>query len=418
MSMQKKVKLKRSLNLLDAVSICIGATIGAGIFVVVGLAAGLAGPGLVLSVLIAALVSSFTALSFAELSSAIPKEGGAYEYIYELVSPFFGFLTGWMVIFGQIFVGAAVSLGLATYLALFIPLPMKLLAVLACLFFISLNLTGVKQSSEVNDALVVLKVIALCIFIVAGVPHIQASNFSNLFPNGFFGVISGAALIFFAYIGYARVATISEEVENPKKTIPLSILIGLGISTALYLLVSFTAVGVVNYTTLSASGTPLADAMKLTGNELATFAVSLGAIFATSSVLLTTILGVSRISFSMARNKQIPNLINSLHPKFQTPYISIILTGLVMVALALFGDLKQVFSLASFSVIVTHILVNYSAIKLRAHPKFKIPLRPIPPILGIVSCSALLFFLPAETWVMAGVVLFLGIVFYLIKNRF
>jgi APA family basic amino acid/polyamine antiporter len=274
----------------------------------------------------------------------------------------------------------------------------------------------VKQSSEVNDALVILKIIALCIFIVAGALHIKTSNFSNLFPNGLSGVISGAALIFFAYIGYARVATISEEVENPEKTIPLSILISLGISTILYLLVSFTAVGVVNYNVLSVSGTPLADAMKLTGNELAMLAVSLGAIFATSSVLLTTILGVSRITFSMARNKQIPSFINSLHPKFQTPHISIMLTGLLMAALALFGDLKQVFSLASFAVILTHILVNYSAIKLRSHPKFKIPLRPIPPILGIVSCSALLFFLPFDTWIMAGVVLFLGVVFYFINK--
>lgn len=418
MSMQKKVRLKRTLNLLDAVSICIGATIGAGIFVAVGLAAGLAGPALVFSVLIAALISSFTALSFAELSSAIPKEGGAYEYIFEIVSPQLGFLTGWMVIFGQIFVGAAVSLGLATYLALFIPLPLKLIAVLACLFFILLNLVGVKQSSEVNDALVVLKVIALCIFVVVGVFYIKTPNLSNLFPNGLSGVISGAALIFFAYIGYARVATVSEEVEDPKKTIPLSIIIGLVVSTVLYLLVSFTAVGVVNYNVLSASGTPLADAMKFTGNDLAVLVVSLGAIFATSSVLLTTILGVSRITFSMARNKQIPSFINSLHPKFQTPHISIMLTGLLMAVFALFWDLKQVFSLASFSVILTHVLVNYSAIKLRSHPKFKIPLRPLPPILGIVSCSALLLFLPAETWVMSGVILFLGIVFYLIKNRF
>jgi APA family basic amino acid/polyamine antiporter len=416
--MPKRSGLRRTLGLFDAVSIGMGAIIGAGIFVALGIAAGMAGPGLILSVIIAGIVASFTALSFAELGSAIPKEGGAYEYVFSVVSPSLGFLTGWMWLFGQIVTGAAVSLGLAAYLALFVPIPLKLIAVSACLLFMLVNLIGVKQSGLVNDALVVLKIAALCVFVIVGVFHVQASNFSPLFPNGFSGVINGAALIFFAYLGFGRIATVSEEVKNAGKRIPLSILLALGISTLLYLLVSYTALGVVGYAKLSASGSPLADAMSATGNDLATWVVSIGGILATASVLLTTILGVSRVSFSMARNKQVPSFINALHPRFGTPYISILVTGLLMAFLAFAWDLKQVFSLASFSVIITHVLVNYSALKLgKDKRRFRVPFSPIPQLLGIVSCLVLAFSLLPETWAMASGVLAVGVIFYLLERR-
>jgi APA family basic amino acid/polyamine antiporter len=414
---RKPAKLLRSLSLFDATSIGVGAIIGAGIFVILGVATSLAGPAVLLSVLIAGVCSVFTALSFSKLSSAIPKEGGAYEYAFELFSPFIAFLTGWMWIFAQIVVGATVSIGLATYLALFIPLPVNLVAAGACLVFALVNLVGVKESATVNNALVVFKVAALLLFIAVGASHIQLSNFQPFLPNGFSGVISGAALIFFAYLGFGRIAIVSEEVKNPEKTLPLSILLALGISAVLYLLVSFTAVGVSGPSRISASGSPLADAMKITGNDLATTLVSLGAIFAIASVLLTTILGVSRVSFSMARNRQIPDFINSLHPSFGTPYVSILLTGLLMAALALTGNLLQVASIASFSIIVTHVLVNYAAIAVSTkQPKFRIPFYPLPPVLGIISCAALALSLLPGVWVAEAVVLCAGVAFYAISN--
>lgn len=413
---RKQIKLKRTLGLLDAVSIGLGAIIGAGIYVAVGIAAGAAGPGVMLSVILAGIVALFTALSFAALGSTITKEGGAYEYVYELVSPCLGFFTGWFWVFGQIVAGAAVSLGFATYLAILIPLPVKLVAAGACLLFMFLNLIGVKQSSLVNDALVASKVLVLLIFIMVGASYIKLSNFTPLMPNGFSGVVSGAALVFFAFLGYGRITTISEEVKNPERVVPLSVLLSLGISSTLYLLVSFTAVGIVGSTALSSSGSPLAVAMGATGNELAVFVVSLGGILATASVLLTTLLGVSRVSFSMSRNKQIPEFINAIHPRFMTPYISILLTGILMAALAFFGDLKQVVSLASFAVILTHILVNYSALKAKGRCKFSIPFYPIPPLLGMISCTVLMVSLLPSVWVAASVVLIFGIVFYLIRD--
>ncbi len=409
---RKQIKLKRTLNLLDAVSIGLGAIIGAGIYVVVGIAAGAAGPGVMLSVIFAGIIALFTALSFAALSSRITKEGGAYEYVYELISPSLGFLTGWFWVFGQIVAGAAVSLGFATYMAVLIPLPVKFVAAGGCLLFMLLNLIGVKQSSLVNDALVASKILVLCIFVAVGASYIKFSNFTPLMPNGFSGVVSGAALIFFAFLGYGRITTISEEVKNPEKVVPLSILLALGISSILYLLVGFTAVGIVGSNALSSSGSPLAIAMGATGNGLAVLVVSIGGILATASVLLTTVLGVSRVSFSMARNKQIPEFINAIHPKFMTPYISILLTGFLMAALAFFGDLKQVVSLASFAVISTHVLVNYAAFKVRDRCSFKIPFCPVPPLLGMVSCAALTLSLLPDVWVVALVVLLAGVVFY------
>jgi len=417
LAMPKQPKLKRALGLFDAVSIGLGAIIGAGIFVAVGVAAGLAGPGLIISVILAGIIASFTALSFAELGSAIPKEGGAYEYVFEIVSPFLGFLTGWMWLFGQIVGGAAVSLGLAAYLALFVPFPIKLIAVSACLFFMILNLIGIKQSSIVNDVLVILKIASLCIFVIIGIFHVQASNFSPLFPNGSYGILAGAALIFFAYLGFGRISVVSEEVKDAERVIPLSILLSLGISTILYILVSFTAVGIVGYSKLSASASPLADALGVTGNGLAVWAVSLGGILATASVLLTTVLGTSRVSFSMARNKQLPDVIAALHPRFGTPVYSILATGSLMALLAFALDLKQVLSLASFSTILAHALVNYSALKLgKTKRGFRAPFRPVPQLLGIISCVLLACYLLPETWAAASVVLFAGVVFYLFER--
>jgi len=410
---EKHTKLIKSLTLLDATSIGFGAIIGAGIFVILGVATSLAGPGVILSVIIGGAVAIFTALSFAVLSSEIPKEGGPYEYAYELFSPFTGFMTGWMLVFGQIVMGATVSIGLATYLALFIPVPINLVAAGACLVFTLLNVLGVKESARVNNAMVAFKVLVLLFFVAVGASYIQTSNFQPFLPNGFSGVISGAAIIFFAYLGFGRVAAISEEVKDPEKNVPLSIMLALGISLVIYLLVSFIAIGVSGYGRLSVSGSPLADAMRITGNGLAVFVVSLGAIVATASVLITTILGGSRIPFAMARNKQFPGFMTRIHPGFGTPYISILLIGLVMSALAFLGELKQVASVASFSIISVHVLVNYAAmVASRKGAKFRIPLHPIPPLLGIASCALLALSLLPEVWIVESIVLVAGIAFY------
>ena len=415
----KSFKLRRTLNLFDAISMGLGAIIGAGIFVIVGIAAGVAGPGLIYSVIIAGIVSLFTALSFAELCSVVTEEGGAYEYVFKVLSPSLGFMTGWMMIVGNIVAGAAVSLSLADYLAVLMSFPPNFLAVAACLVFTLINVVGARQSKIVNDVLVVLKVLILLLFIVLGAPHVNPANFSNPFPNGLVGIIGGAAIMIFAYLGYCNVTTISEEVVNPQKTLPMSILLSLAISALLYLLVSFTAVGVIDYRTLSKSGSPLADVMKASGNETFAWLVALGAIFATATVLHTIILSVSRIIYSMSRNHQTPRFINHIHPTFGTPYVSILLTGVPMALLALTGNLKEVVSLATILIVMSHLFVNYAAIEInrRTRPPFKIPFYPIPPILGIITFAALVVYLLQEVWLITVIVLAMGVALYYIDTK-
>lgn len=203
--------LKRTLNLLDATAIGIGAIIGAGIFVVLGIAIGYAGSAVIFSIIIAGIVASFTAFSFAELGSAIPKEGGAYTYAYELLSPNVAFIIGFLWIFAQIVAGVAISIGFASYFAALFPiLPVKVIAVIAALALTGLNLIGIKQSSTVNNVLVVVKVAILALFITFGLLNMHSQNFTGSSPNGIYGVLQGAGFIFFAYLGFGRIAALGE----------------------------------------------------------------------------------------------------------------------------------------------------------------------------------------------------------------
>jgi APA family basic amino acid/polyamine antiporter len=395
--------LRRTLSLFDATAIGIGAIIGAGIFVVLGIAIGYAGPAAIISIIMAGVVASFTALSFAEVGSAIPKEGGVYEYAYEMVSPFVGFIVGCLWLFAQIVAGTALSLGFGSYfVSLFPYLSPKLVAVLAASALTVLNLVGIKQSAFVNNALVVTKVAILLLFIVFGIPLINARNYSPFAPAGFSGVLQGTAFIFFAYAGFGRVATLGEEVKNPTRTLPLSILLALVTSVIIYALASLVATGLVNYTVLAGSGSPIADAARVTGNFAVVATVSLGALIATASVILTNLIGLSRVSFAMARNAQLPGPIARVHSRFGTPYVSVLGGGLLMIALVVLLNLTQTIAITSFSVLSLHVVVNYSAIRVRKNipnlRTFKTPAYPLIPLFGLVSCIVLMFSLPVLSW--------------------
>jgi len=421
--MEDKIELKRALNVFDATSIGIGAIVGAGIFVVTGISAGLAGPAVVLSVLISGAIASLTALSFAELSSAIPKEGGAYAYAHETISPFAGFMVGWLWLISNIVAGAAISIGLASYVAILIPvLPVKVVAIFACIIVTLVNLFGIKESSLVNNVLVLVKISVLCFFIAVGIFHLTPKNLAPLMPNGWIGVFQGAALIFFAYAGFARITTVAEEVKNAERTIPMSILLSLGICMVIYTLTSFTAVGLVNYRDLASSGSPLSDAAMATGNPLASLVVTAGAITATMSVLLTTIIGLSRVSFAMSRNLQLPRFVGKLHTRFRTPYMSIIMVGAAMTLLASFADLRQVVAVSSFASICYYATTNVSALLLRKRTRprigaFKVPLYPVFPLLGLASCITLIFFLAYDSILIGTFAAITGAVYYLTRKQ-
>jgi APA family basic amino acid/polyamine antiporter len=416
------VGLKRTLNLLDATSVGIGAIIGAGIFVVLGIGIGYAGPAIIVSIIIAGIVASFTAFSFAELGSAIPKEGGAYEFAFELISPFAGFLVGSLWLFAQIVAGAAISLGFASYFVAIFPIfPLKTVAVVAALTLTGLNVVGIKQSTTVNNILVIIKIAILCLFIGFGIFQIHPQNLSQFSPNGLIGILQGAGFIFFAYLGFGRIATLGEEVKNPERTLPLSVLIALVVSVLIYVLTGFTATGLQDYRILALSGSPIAEAAKVMGSLPIVAAVSLGALIATVSVLLTNLIGSSRVAFAMARNGQLPKSIAKVSSRFGTPYLSVFVMGLLLTALVSVLDLKQTVAITSFAILSVHLAVNFSAIRLRkkmpSSAGFRVPFYPLIPSLGLVSCIILMFSLPQESWIVAGVVVAISVVLYMLRRR-
>jgi APA family basic amino acid/polyamine antiporter len=413
----RQVRLKASLSLFDAVAISVGAIIGGGIFVVTGITAGLAGSALVISMLIAAGTSLLTALSFAELTAWQPKEGSIYEYTYQLISPFAGFLTGWMWVLSNTFAGAAVSLGFAYYLAALVPnLNPNHIAAIVCLVFTALNYYGSKQSALVNNALVTAKLLVLAFFIIFGLFYTNTSNFMPFKPFET-GVLYGACYIFFAFGGFARPAVIAEEIKDAKRNVPKAMLIALAISTLIYVLVGTVAVGLVGPARLADSSSPLEEAMKATGNPTSTTIISIGGLLATASVLLTSILGVSRMIYAMARRKDLPETLGKLHPRHNTPTYSTLIVGVAMTLLVLFFDLSRVVAISTFGLLFFYTLANVSALRLktqnRRYPK-------VFPAAGAITCLVMLVFLlfaSLQAWIIGTASLLVGAVYYVAKQR-
>lgn len=412
-----QVRLKASLSLFDAVAISVGAIIGGGIFVVTGITAGLAGSALVISMLIAAGTSLLTALSFAELTAWQPKEGSIYEYTYQLISPFAGFLTGWMWVLSNTFAGAAVSLGFAYYLAALVPnLNPNHIAAIVCLVFTALNYYGSKQSALVNNALVTAKLLVLAFFIIFGLFYTNTSNFMPFKPFET-GVLYGACYIFFAFGGFARPAVIAEEIKDAKRNVPKAMLIALAISTLIYVLVGTVAVGLVGPARLADSSSPLEEAMKATGNLTSTTIISIGGLLATASVLLTSVLGVSRMIYAMARRKDLPEKLGKLHPRHNTPTYSTLIVGVAMTLLVLFFDLSRVVAISTFGLLFFYTLANVSALRLktqnRRYPK-------VFPAAGAITCLVMLVFLlfaSLQAWIIGTASLLVGAVYYVAKQR-
>jgi APA family basic amino acid/polyamine antiporter len=408
--------LKREIGLFGATALGIGAIIGSGIFIVTGIVAGMAGPAMIISVLIAGVIALFSALSVAELSAYLPEEGGTYAYAKKLISPFAGFIAGWIWVFSNIFVGAAVSLGFAHYfVTLFPAVPVKGIAVIVCIIFIIINSIGLKESTILNNILVSFKVLILLFFIAFGLGFFKSTNLTPFTPAGISGILSGAALIFFAYTGFARVTLMAEEVKDPEITIPRSIYLALAISTVLYICVSVIAVGLVGTSALSQSGSPLADAIRVAGSPPAVLLISLGAMIATASVLLTTIMGISRILFSMSRKGDLPAFLNRIHPHFNTPHYAIWISGACMIAAILLVDLTLVVAVSTFAMLVFYLIADIAAFRIpsdcQQYPR-------IVPVIGAVSCVALIGFLTTNSWIIGCIGLAIGVVYYGIHRQF
>jgi len=426
-------ELRRTLGLWGAAGVGIGAIIGTGIFVLIGVASGLAGPAVILSFIIAGFVALLTGLSTAELSSFIHEAGGSYIYTTKAFGTFPGFVVGWMKSFDYIVGASAVSIGFAAYFTYFVHIPaatatLVIIATLWPLILMLVNLKGMSEASGTNNILVALKISALVIFIVVGASAlISGGNYSNyhpFFPTGISGVMSGAAIIFFAFIGFNTIAIIAEEVKEPEKNVPKAILIAFGICTILYIGVSVVAVGLLNWTILGTSGAPLELALNAaTGNVFILEFVAISALFATTSVIMASIMGGSRALFAMARQGVLPKSLATISRQ-SVPLFTILLCGIFISGIVLLtnGNLDWLASLFNFGTLLTFFFINLSLLKLRrtmpdAKRGFKVPFYPYTPVFGMISCIFLAFYLNSNAVLTAFLFLIVGIIVYVLNKK-
>jgi len=382
-----KTSLKRDLNLLAAVAVGLGAIIGAGIFVVTGVAAGIAGASFLIGLLIAGVVATFNALSSAQLAATYPQSGGTYEYGHQVLKPAFGFAAGWMFLASKLVAGGTVALGFAHYLSALIPgLPERPVAIAAVLLLTLVNYFGIQKTGLLNTAIVSVSVLSLLTFVIAGIPSINLRNLQPFAPAGWAGILRAAALLFFAYTGYARLATLGEEVREPRKTIPRAIILALVIAAALYAAVAFVAVANLGATGMAASPSPIEASAKAFNWPQVSKVVAIGATTAMLGVLLSQILGISRMIFAMARRGDVPSALAHVHPVHAVPDRGIFLTAAAMLLVILFGTLELIVATAAFTILLYYSIANLAAFRMR--PEDRLYPRWIP-VLGFISCLVL-----------------------------
>ncbi len=422
-------ELQRTLGVFGAASLCIGAIIGAGIFVLIGVASGIAGPAVVLSFLIAGITAFLTALSSAELSSFITEAGGSYIYTQKAFGDFWGFLVGWTRTFDYIVGAGVISLGFAAYFLSFFEIPpgmMIAVAVVLPMLLMLINLRGISSASGITNILVVLKIVSLLVFIVMGGFFLfsqgDSSNYYPFFPQGIVGMLSGASIIFFAFVGFDTVGVLAEEVKNPSKNVPKAIILAFLISTMFYIGVSVVAVGLVNWKILGNSSAPLEVALRVaTDNVFVLKFISISALFATTSVVMTSVMGSSRGLFAMARQGVIPGFLARISKK-GVPTFSVMITGIAIALIALLGNIEWIASVFNFGILMTYLFINLSLVRLRqkmpdANRTFKVPFYPVPPILGALSCILLLFFLKKNAIIFGGIWVLIGVVAYYFNKK-
>jgi len=405
-------KLKRTLSLFDAVNIALGSIIGAGIFVILGSAAGIAGPAVFISVLVAAAVALMTGVASADLSRLYPQSGGAYRFARETISDSAGFIVGWVWLFSNIVAGATVAIGFGYYLNFFIPsFPANYGAAIIVILTTAVNLLGIGESSRINNILVTLKVIILIIFIALAALFFRFSNFAPLMPFGIGGVLAGAATIFFAYSGFARVAVVADEVKDPEKNVPKATIISILISTLLYAAVAIAAIGLAGYAALSRSGSPLSDALGSVGLGFGAMIIAVGALIATGTVVLASVLGLSRLAFTMSQNDELPGWFGKVGKKSAAPVNAILASGAAMLVFALFANLPTIAYVSSFSLLLYYAAINLSGIKVLKG------LVRLAAVGGLVSCVVLMVSLPPASWLVGIIAVLFGVTYYFWRMR-
>jgi APA family basic amino acid/polyamine antiporter len=434
-------QLKKSIGPVALTALGVGAIIGTGIFVVIGQGAGLAGPGVILAFVLAGVTCAFSALSYAELASAVPVSGSAYTFSYATLGELVAFIIGWDLILEYGVSVAAVAVGWGGNINEFLKsafdfaLPdaiskspsdggvFNIPAVVVVLGITVLLTIGTRESARINAVMVGVKIVILLFFIVVAFTAFNGSHFEPFAPKGIPGIAAAASTIFFAYIGFDAVTTASEETKRPARDLPIAIIGSLLISTLLYVLVSFTAVGIASTKQLSGSDAPLSTALREgAGIPWAGAVLSLGALIAITSVVLVIMYGQTRIFFAMCRDGLLPRRLAKVSPRFGTPARITIGFGILIAILAALVPLNVIVELTNIGTLFAFILVNIGVIVLRRtrpdlERPFKVPLVPVIPIIGVLLCGYLIVQLPIETKLRFVVWLVVGLIIYFAYSR-
>ncbi|MEO8417201.1 MAG: amino acid permease [Methylophilaceae bacterium] len=435
--------LSRCLSAWDLTFLGIGAIIGTGIFVLTGIAAATqSGPAVVLSFVIAGFACAFAALAYAELASAVGGCGSAYGYSYAAFGELMAWMIGWDLLLEYGISVAAVANGWSGYFnnalaAIGIPLPVALTkapmlggiinlpASVIILLLMSLLIIGVKQSARINNAMVWVKLLTISVFIGIAIFHINPANWHPFIPYGWFetlpdgkttGVLAGASMVFFAYVGFDAVSTATEETANPQRDVPIGLVSSLVICTVIYIVVSGLLTGIAHYSDLNVSS-PVAHALQLIGFNWASALVSTGVIAGLTTVMLVLYYALTRIIFAMSRDGLLSPFFAAVNPKTQTPVRVIVLCGVIISTIAGLVPLGELAELVNIGTLAAFVLVCFGVIVLRVrqphlHRPFRNPLNPLFPILGMLSCGALMGFLPGITWLRFIVWLIIGLIVY------
>ena len=468
--------LKKTLNAFDLIVLGVGAIIGSGIFTVVGIAAAGsqgaqgAGTGLVISVILASIACVFSAMCYSEFASMIPVAGSAYLYTYATMGEFMAWMIGWILILEYIVAYIAVVSawsgyfmhflsGFSKYLPDFlvnppvylvhdystavheltqkglnpdsiiphigsIPLCLDLPAVLITILIVSILIKGIKESTKMAGFLVVVKLGVIALFVITGLFYVKPDNWAlnwvtPVVPVGVSGIFMGAFTMFFAYIGFDAIATAAEETKNPQKNLPIGIIGSLLVCTITYVLVALVFTGVAPLGDINIQA-PVASAMSLVGQNKVAGLISIGALAGITSVLLVMMLAGTRILYAMSRDGFLPKILQTVHPKFKTPYILTIFVGIICVIGTLFLDLTESAKLCNYGTLASFIIVCAAIVILRKidpdrHRPFKVPLSPIVPILGVLCCGGLMVYsmmasftstLLFVAWIIMGIVFY------------
>jgi len=438
-SLNNHSSLRRCLTATDITLLGIGAIIGAGVFVLTGIAAATkAGPAISVSYILAGLASMFTALAYAELSASIGGCGSAYNYAFAAFGELIAWVIGWALLLEYSVAVSSVAIGWSGYVnnalqSLNISLPQQLVtdpsmggwcnlpAMLLVLLLAMITCIGVKASTRFNAFIVMIKLLAIAIFVCVAMANIHTNNWHPFAPFGWNGIAQGAAIIFFAYIGFDAVSTAAEETINPQRNLPIGIITSVIICTLVYMLVAILLTGIIHYSDLNVSS-PVAYAMLHIGYPLVAGIIALGAIAGLTTVILVMFYGLTRVLLAMSRDGLLPPIFAKVHPRTQTPVPVILISGVIIALMSGLMPLRETAALVNIGTLSAFIIVCTGVIALRIMqpdlPRpFKLPWNPLIPLAGIGFCFYLMINLSKTTWICFTIWLCVGLFIYFLYSR-